>query len=49
MFELVRDKVFPFIKSLGDNGDSEGDSTYTHHMKDRSFHDAYSQGTGQRG
>ncbi len=39
MFETVRDGVFPFIKSLGDNGqpDGEGGSTYTHHMKDVLF------------
>ncbi len=39
MFETVRDKVFPFIKSLGGNGgsDEEGDSTYSHHMKDAIF------------
>ena len=37
MFETVRDKVFPFIKSLGRNGNGEGDSTYAHHMKDALF------------
>ena len=37
MFETVRDGVFPFIKSLGSNGDGEDDSTYTHHMKDALF------------
>jgi type I restriction enzyme M protein len=39
MFETVRDGVFPFIKTLGDNGqtDGEGGSTYTHHMKDALF------------
>ena len=39
MFEKVRDGVFPFIKTLGDNGqsDGEGGSTYTHHMKDALF------------
>ncbi len=39
MFETVRDRVFPFIKTLGDNGqsDGEGNSTYTHHMKDALF------------
>jgi type I restriction enzyme M protein len=39
MFTMVRDEVFPFIKSLGKNGgdgDPE-DSTYTHHMKDALF------------
>ena len=29
----VKDEVFPFIKSLGRNGDGNPeDSTYTHHM-----------------
>lgn len=39
MFETVKDEVFPFIKSLGDKGeaDGEGGSTYTHHMKDALF------------
>jgi type I restriction enzyme M protein len=39
MFETVRDGVFPFIKTIGDNGQSggEGGSTYTHHMKDALF------------
>ncbi|MDY0149407.1 MAG: class I SAM-dependent DNA methyltransferase [Kiritimatiellia bacterium] len=39
MFEVMRDKVFPFIKTLGQKGkkDGEGDSTYTHHMKDALF------------
>ena len=39
MFETVRDEVFPFIKSLGGDGeaDGEGGSTYTHHMKDALF------------
>ena len=39
MFELVRDKVFPFMKTLGQKGeaDGEGGSTYTHHMKDALF------------
>jgi type I restriction enzyme M protein len=39
MFETVRDKVFPFIKTLGQNGGdaAEGDSTYSHHMKDALF------------
>ena len=42
MFATVRDEVFPFIKSLGQNGDGHGDgdpedSTYTHHMKDALF------------
>ncbi len=39
MFETVRDKVFPFIKSLGNgNGvDEEKASTYAHHMKDAIF------------
>jgi type I restriction enzyme M protein len=39
MFETVRDRVFPFIKTLGQKGeaDGEGGSTYTHHMKDALF------------
>ena len=39
MFETVRDKVFPFIKTLGQKGDADGEggSTYTHHMKDALF------------
>ncbi|TVR02161.1 MAG: SAM-dependent DNA methyltransferase [Desulfovibrionales bacterium] len=39
MFTIVRDEVFPFIKSLGRNGgdEAEGDSTYSHHMKDALF------------
>ena len=43
MFATVRDKVFPFIKTLGSLGhkaggtDAEGDSTYSHHMKDALF------------
>ena len=37
MFETVRDRVFPFIKSLRQTGDSDAGSTYTHHMKDALF------------
>ena len=43
MFATVRDRVFPFIKTLGSLGhkaggtDAEGDSTYSHHMKDALF------------
>ncbi|SDB08629.1 type I restriction-modification system subunit M [Bauldia litoralis] len=39
MFETVRDGVFPFIKTLRQKGeaDGEGNSTYTHHMKDALF------------
>jgi type I restriction enzyme M protein len=39
MFNTVKDEVFPFIKTLGRNGgeDAEGDSTYSHHMKDAIF------------
>ena len=37
MFETVRDKVFPFIKTLGDTGSSGKASTYTHHMQDALF------------
>ena len=41
MFETVKDKVFPFIKKLGtgnsEGGMEEGDSTYSHHMRDAIF------------
>jgi type I restriction enzyme M protein len=39
MFVTMRDEVFPFIKTLGRNGgdEAEGDSTYSHHMKDALF------------
>ena len=37
MFEAVRDRVFPFIKSLGHTGDSAEGSTYSHHMQDALF------------
>ncbi|MED5238712.1 MAG: class I SAM-dependent DNA methyltransferase [Pseudomonadota bacterium] len=39
MFNTVRDEVFPFIKTLGQKGDEDGEggSTYTHHMKDALF------------
>lgn len=39
MFNTVRDEVFPFIKTLGQKGDADGEegSTYTHHMKDALF------------
>jgi type I restriction enzyme M protein len=39
MFTTVKDQVFPFIKTLGSNGgtDEEGDSTYSHHMRDAIF------------
>ncbi len=39
MFETVRDGVFPFIKTLRQKGeaDGEGGSTYTHHMKNALF------------
>jgi type I restriction enzyme M protein len=39
MFDTVREKVFPFIKTLGAKGDADGEggSTYTHHMKDALF------------
>ena len=37
MFETVRDRVFPLIKSLGQTRDSDEGSTYTHHMKDALF------------
>lgn len=38
MFEILRDEVFPFIKTLGQSDDGESDeSTYRHHMKDALF------------
>lgn len=39
MFTTIRDEVFPFIKALGrnDGSEEEGDSTYSHHMKDALF------------
>ncbi|MFW6258548.1 MAG: type I restriction-modification system subunit M N-terminal domain-containing protein, partial [Halochromatium sp.] len=43
MFATVKDEVFPFIKALGSlngNGrgtEAEGDSTYSHHMRDAIF------------
>jgi len=39
MFTTMRDEVFPFIKTLGQKGDADGEggSTYTHHMKDALF------------
>ena len=39
MFETVRDGVFPFMKTLGQKweADGEGGSTYSHHMKDALF------------
>ena len=37
MFETVRDKVFPFIKTLGRAGDSGQRSTYSDHMRDALF------------
>ena len=39
MFATVKDEVFPFVKKLGSNGgtEEEGDSTYSHHMKDAIF------------
>ena len=37
MLDTVRDQVFPFIQSLGQNGDSGQASTYTDHMKDATF------------
>lgn len=39
MYATVRDQVFPFIKTLGSNGqdDGEGNSTYSHHMRDALF------------
>jgi len=39
MFAVVRDEVFPFMKTLGSQNGAEGgeDSTYSHHMKDALF------------
>jgi type I restriction enzyme M protein len=37
MFATVRDKAFPFIKTLGQSLSGEGGSTYSHHMKDATF------------
>lgn len=38
MYATVRDKVFPFIKSLGSGKQDGGeDSTYSHHMNDALF------------
>jgi type I restriction enzyme M protein len=37
MFNTLRDHVFPFMKSLGRSASGEGDSTYSHHMKDATF------------
>ncbi len=43
MFATVKDEVFPFIKTLGrlsgpgGGTDAEGDSTYSHHMRDAIF------------
>ena len=37
MFETVRDRVFPFIKSIGLTEGSDAGSTYTHHMQDALF------------
>jgi type I restriction enzyme M protein len=36
LFATVRDHAFPFIKTIGQRGehDGEGNSTYGHHMKD---------------
>ncbi len=39
LFAIVKDEVFPFIKSLGGNGAAAegGESTYAQHMKDAIF------------
>ena len=38
VFEIVRDEVFPFLKTLGKGTAEDGsDSTYAHHMKDALF------------
>ncbi len=51
MFETMRDEVFPFMKTLGQKGeaDGEGGSTYTHHMKDALFMMPHRPGACQRG
>ena len=37
MFETVRDRVFPFIKSMGQTGTPGEETTYTYHMQDALF------------
>ena len=37
MFETVRDRVFPFMKTLGETRGPSEASTYTHHMQDALF------------
>ena len=37
MFETVRDRVFPFIKSMSKSEGTDEASTYTHHMQDAIF------------
>lgn len=38
MYATVKDEVFPFIKSIGqEDGEGEQASTYTHHMEDALF------------
>ena len=37
MLETVRDRVFPFMKSIGQTGDADQGSTYSHHMQDAIF------------
>ncbi len=39
LFKTVQEEVFPFIKTLGEKGNADGEkgSTYTHHMKDALF------------
>ncbi|NKB72636.1 MAG: N-6 DNA methylase [Candidatus Latescibacteria bacterium] len=39
MFEVMRDEVFPFIKTLGQTNTPDGEegSTYSHHMQDALF------------
>jgi len=39
MFATVRDEVFPFMKALGQSGETgaPGSSTYAHHMRDALF------------
>ena len=37
MLETMRDEVFPVILGHSGGGEAEGNSTYSHHMKDALF------------
>ena len=37
MLETMRDEVFPVILGQSGGDEAEGDSTYSHHMKDALF------------